>query len=117
MLAAMAVALGCGRAARPGGPGPAASLDRSSSYLTVAVTIPPGCGDRFGELFLDGVAIGRYPVTRLPVPPGCHQLHWASAADCAGFGAAAIVFEPGVEHRLDQDDLRAGAFASRSCPR
>jgi hypothetical protein len=74
------------------------------ALLTIRFVPTAACAG--GQLFVDGVANGTYPVRRHPVPAGRRHIHIASHWDCAGYGDAELELAPGIEVELEPGQFR-----------
>ena len=76
-----------------------------SGCVSIFLPSPPWNDCRGGDFYVDGEAQGEYPVRLHPVPPGLHQIHIASANDCAGYGSLDIDVVPGEHYVLEPNDF------------
>ena len=95
-------------------PAPVASVPvpgapAAAGFVTIAFAATEDCPG--GEWTLDGLAHGRYPVERHPVPPGRHDVRIESGASregvghCAGYGRLTVDVEAGQENVLSPEDF------------
>jgi hypothetical protein len=75
------------------------SRDGTARLTILTGALPAGCSG--GEFTIDGVPLGKYPVSCAQVPAGLHTVGILSANDCAGYLTCKLDLATGRETVLD----------------